>query len=110
MPAYYYYAAIALIALVTGLIRIFPFLVFKGEGDLPENMRYLGQVLPSAIMITLVVYNLRNTKVTISPYGLPEFLTVFLLVLFHLRFKNTFLSILLGTVIYMVLLRLPLFF
>lgn len=106
MPAYYYYVGIALIALVTALIRFFPFIVFKGEGeDLPENIKYMGQVLPPAIMITLVVYNLRKTQLGQSPYGLPELLAMISIIIFHFRFKNTFLSILLGTVIYMVLLR-----
>jgi len=46
--------AIAIVALVTWLTRALPFLIFR-KRELPKTVRYLGKVLPPAIMVTLVI-------------------------------------------------------
>lgn len=98
-------AALIVVALVTILTRSLPFLFFGGKKQLPETVRYLGTVLPAAIMIILVVFCLRNTGLTAYPYGLPELLSVAVVIIFHRRKKNVFLSISAGTGLYMVLTR-----
>ena len=47
---------IAVTALVTIVIRAIPFVLFGGDKELPASVRYLGQVLPPAIMAALVIY------------------------------------------------------
>lgn len=98
-------AALIVVALVTILTRSLPFLFFGGKKQLPETVRYLGTVLPAAIMIILVVFCLRNTGLTAYPYGLPELLSVAVVIIFHRSKKNVFLSISAGTGLYMVLTR-----
>ena len=95
---------IAVIAVVTYLLRSLPFLVFSGR-QTPAFVTYLGKVLPYAIMGMLVVYCLKDTTVLSWPYGIPELLACIVVVLLHLWRKNTLLSIAVGTACYMVLIQ-----
>lgn len=97
-------AIIGTIALMTWLTRGLPYLVFARKGP-PPLVVYLGDVLPSAIMIILVVYCLRNTVWWVSPHGMPELLSGLLVGGLQWWRRNTLLSILMGTVCYMVLIR-----
>lgn len=94
---------IAVIAGVTILIRFLPFLVFRKGA--PGPILYLGEVLPYAIMGMLVVYCLKHISVTTGSHGLPELLSVLLVVVLHKWKHNTLLSIPAGTVCYMFLMQ-----
>jgi len=100
----YMLAAIAVVALTTWLTRALPFLAFRNR-ELPETVRYLGEVLPPAIMVILVVYCLRNIHFNLAPHGIPEFSAALLVVLLQVWRKNMYLSIVAGTVCYMLLIR-----
>lgn len=95
---------VSVIALVTAALRFLPFLVFRKKT--PEPVLYLGRVLPFAIMAMLVVYCLKDVSFIAAPYGIPAALSVILVVLLHKWKHNTLLSILGGTVVYMLLMRL----
>ena len=97
-------AAIAVAALVTWALRALPFLVFGGR-PLPGAVQYLGKVLPPAIMTVLVIYCLRDTAFWQSPYGIPELAACALVVILQAVRKNMYLSIVAGTVCYMLLIR-----
>ena len=97
-------ALVAVIALVTAGLRFLPFLIFRGR-QTPAFISYLGRVLPYAIMGMLVVYCLRNTSITAAPHGIPELIATALVVGLHIWKKNTLLSIIAGTVCYMVLVQ-----
>ena len=97
-------AVIAVIALVTWALRAAPFLLF-GTRPLPKAVRYLGRVLPPAIMTVLVFYCLRNTSFQTFPFGLPELASCVLVIVLQVVRKNMYLSIIAGTVCYMLLLR-----
>ena len=94
---------VAVVAGVTILIRFLPFLVFR-KGT-PEIILYLGNVLPYAIMGMLVVYCLKNISIIEQPHGLPELISVVLVVLLHKWKHNTLISIAAGTVCYMLLIQ-----
>lgn len=96
---------IAIMSLVTIAIRFFPFFVFGGKKETPEYISYLGRVLPYAIMAMLVVYCLKEVSFLTSPFGIPELIGVFLVVLVHKWKHNTLLSIGIGTICYMVLIQ-----
>ncbi len=98
------FALIAVIAVVTLLLRALPFLIFSGRKT-PAFVTYLGKVLPYAIMGMLVVYCLKDTTVLSFPYGIPELLACGVVVLLHLWRKNTLLSIGAGTAFYMLLVQ-----
>lgn len=97
---------VAVIALVTLLLRSLPFLIFSGKRKTPAFITYLSNVLPYAIMGMLVVYCLRNIELIAAPHGLPELIACGVVVGLHLWRKNTLLSIAAGTVVYMVLIQL----
>ena len=96
---------IAVVAGVTVLLRFLPFALFAGR-ETPKVVAYLGNVLPFAVMGMLVVYCLRGVTPMQSPHGIPELISVALIVLLHLWKRNTLLSILGGTVCYMLLVQL----
>lgn len=92
-------------ALITIMTRALPFAVFGGKKEIPAFVRYLGSVLPYAIMAALVVYCLKNINIMTGNHALPEILAVLLVVLVHLWKKNTLFSIGLGTAFYMFLIQ-----
>ena len=104
MPDLHSAALVAVIALVTMGLRFLPFLIFRGR-ETPAFIVYLGRVLPYAIMGMLVVYCLRGTSLLSAPHGIPELIATALVVGLHIWKKNTLLSIIAGTVCYMVLVQ-----
>ena len=100
----YMLAAVFIVALTTWLTRALPFLAFRNR-ELPDVVRYLGGVLPPAIMAILVVYCLRNVHIDLPPHGIPEFSAALLVILLQIWRKNMYLSIVAGTVCYMLLIR-----
>ena len=100
----YLAGAVALMAVATFLTRALPFAVF-GSRPLPGVIRYLGKVLPQAIMVILVIYFLKDIDYAAWPHGLSELLAMAAVAAVHLWRKNLYLSIVLGTVVYMILIR-----
>ena len=96
---------IAVIALVTALLRFLPFWIFGENRKTPPLISYLGQVLPYAIMGMLVVYCLKDVNFTAAPFGLPELISCAVVVLLHIWKRNTLFSIGAGTVCYMLLVQ-----
>lgn len=97
---------VAIISLVTILLRFLPFLIFRGNRETPKVVTYLGQVLPFAIMSMLVVFCLKGMSFAAPRYGLPEIIACTLVAVLHAWKHNTLLSILCGTVCYMLLIQL----
>ena len=93
-------------SLSTIMLRALPFGIFSGKRKVPEAVLYLGQVLPSAALGMLVVYCLRDISFSAAPWGLPELLSCGAVALTQLIKRNTILSILAGTILYMVLIHL----
>lgn len=100
--------SLVIIAAVAGTIfltRLIPFLFFPKGKEVPHLVRYLGRVLPPAVMGMLVVYCLRGIDVLHTPYGLPELIAVAVVILLHVWKRNNLLSIGAGTVLYMFLVQ-----
>lgn len=98
-------AIIGVVALCTLLTRALPFWILGGKKEIPATIKYLGKVLPPAIMIILVIYCLKSVNILVGSRGIPEFLAIGLVVILHLWKKNTLLSIGAGTVFYMILVQ-----
>jgi branched-subunit amino acid transport protein AzlD len=96
---------IAVVAIVTMLIRFLPFLIFGGGKETPAYISYLSSVLPYAIIGMLVVYCLKDVSLLSAPYGLPELIAAAVVIALHLWRRNTLLSIAVGTFVYMVLVQ-----
>lgn len=97
---------VAVIALVTAAIRFLPLLLFGRKGKTSSYLTDLGNTLPCAIIGMLVVYCLKDVSFTKPPHGLPEAASLALVAFLHLWKRNTLLSILGGTLFYMLLIRL----
>lgn len=96
---------VLIVALVTMLIRFLPFMIFSGDRKTPAFITYLGKVLPYSIMAMLLVYCLRNVSLISNPHGLPELIACAVIVALHIWKRNTLLSIIAGTVSYMLLIQ-----
>ena len=97
---------VAVVALVTIGLRFLPFVIFRGNKPTPPFVAYLGKVLPYAIMGMLVVYCLRGVNLTAVPHGAPELLACLIVALLHLWKRSTLISIVGGTVSYMLMVQL----
>ena len=95
---------IAVMAIVTMLLRFLPFMIFKK--DTPEYVSYLGRVLPAALIGMLVIYCLKDVSIAAAPHGLPELISAAVVVALQAWKRNSLLSILSGTVVYMLLVQL----
>ncbi len=91
-------------ALVTQLTRFTPFVLFQ-KRKTPEFVAYLGKTLPHAIMGMLVIFCLKNIRFTSASAFLPELIAAAATAGLHYLKRNTLLSIVGGTVIYMLLIR-----
>ena len=95
---------IAVCALCPFAERALPFLLFRGK-EVPEIVRYLGRVLPMAIMATLVMYCLKGITFSSAAGFAPPLIASALTALLHIWKRNTMLSIFGGTVCYMLLVQ-----
>ena len=94
---------IAVMAAVTFLLRVLPFLVFGANRKTPAFIAWLGNVLPYAVMGMLLVYCFKDVSFVNAPFGIPEAIAGLAVVLLHVWKRNSLLSIGGGTVLYMVL-------
>ena len=107
MPLTTYQSIITLgiIALITLALRVIPFLLFPENKKTPKYVLYLGKVLPHTITGMLVIYCLKDITLLSYPYGLPEILSIALIIILHIWKRSTLLSIGAGTLVYMFLLQ-----
>jgi len=94
------------VAAGTVVTRFVPFILFSDRREPPKVIHYLGKVLPAAMMGLLVVYCLKGVSLASAPHGIPEALSILLLVLLHKWKGNVLLSIGGGTALYMLLVQL----
>ena len=96
---------IAVVALVTIVLRFLPFLIFGENRRTPPIVAYLGKVLPFAIMGMLVVYCLKDVRLTAAPFGISELIGCAIVAGLHVWKRSTLLSIGAGTIVYMLLVQ-----
>ena len=98
MNTRYILIGIAVSAVVTFALRALPFVIFNGKRQMPEMLVKLGKVL--------IVYCLKGAVAAPVATGIPSLVGVLVTGGTYKWRHNTLLSILLGTVSYMVMLRL----
>ncbi|MBQ6626130.1 MAG: AzlD domain-containing protein [Ruminococcus sp.] len=96
---------VLVMAVVTYLLRAFPFLVFSGKKPTPKFVLYLGKVLPYAIIGMLVIYCVKDISFTTTSSWLAYLIAGAVVVLLHIWRRNTLLSIIAGTLSYMALVQ-----
>lgn len=95
---------IAVCVICTFIERALPFVIFR-KGEVPEVIRYLGKVLPMAIMATLVIYCIKGISFAAAANWLPTLIACGVTVGLHLWKHNAFISILGSTAVYMILVQ-----
>ena len=95
---------IAICVACTQLERALPFLIFHGK-EVPSVVKYLGKVLPMAIMATLIIYCIKGISFAAPVSWAPYLIACGVTVALHLWKSNTLLSIFGGTACYMILIQ-----
>ena len=98
-------AMVSVMAAATFLTRALPFLLFGRGGEPPKVVLYLGRFLPPAVIAMLIVYCYRGTSFTEPGGWLPGLIAGLAVVMLHVWKKNDMLSIVGGTILYMVLVQ-----
>ena len=88
---------------VTVFLRFIPFIAFNNKR--PEFILYLGRVLPYSVMAMLAVYCLKGVNIFSGSHGIPEFIACLVVIILHVWRRNTLLSIIAGTGLYMFLVQ-----
>lgn len=96
---------ILIVVFGTMMTRFLPFLIFSAEKPTPSYIKYLGKVLPPAVFSLLVIYSLRKVNVFAGNYGIPELVSVLVIIVLHSWKRNMLLSIASGTILYMFLVQ-----
>ena len=97
---------IFMVVLGTMMTRFLPFILFPADKPTPKYIQYLGNVLPAAVFGLLVIYCLKNVNFLSGSHGLPELISIVLVVGLHYWKRQMLLSIAGGTVCYMILVQL----
>lgn len=90
----------------TMLTRFLPFILFPAGRPTPKYIQYLGNVLPAAVFGLLVVYCLKEVSFFSGDHGIPEIISIAVVVILHMWKRQMLLSIAGGTVCYMLLVQL----
>lgn len=93
------------VSLCTYGIRLIPFLLFGGRKEMPPKIENLGNLFPPAIIAALIVYCLKNISLKNLNDSLPGLIAITVTAVVHIYKKNTMLSIIVGTLIYMLLIH-----
>jgi branched-subunit amino acid transport protein AzlD len=98
------FAVVVIMALVTYFTRAVPFLFFSNKKP-PAFLDYLQRYIPPVVMTILVFASYKDIEFTQAPFGIPAAAAGVLTALLHFWKRNVLVSIVGGTAVYMVLIR-----
>jgi len=96
--------AIAVMSLANFATRLFPFLFFVHR-EPPALIIFVEKAFPPIIMTILIFYSLKNIDLNTTPYGFSELSAVLVTILMHLLLRNYLVSIITGTLFYMLMVQ-----
>lgn len=96
---------IVVISLVTIALRVVPFFAL-GQLSSSAYMKFLGEKMPTGVMILLVGYTVKDQDLTVYPYGLPLVGSLVLAAVMYWKTDNSLLSIGGALALYMILVNL----
>lgn len=102
-----YQQIITILIVIAGtmLTRFLPFFIFPAGKPTPKYIQYLGKALPAAIFGMLVIYCLKNINLLDGSHGIPEAISILLVIVLHLWKRQMLFSIAGGTICYMLLVQ-----
>ena len=90
---------------VTKAMRLLPVLIFGRNEKVPDLILYLGKVVPYTAMGLLIVYCLRDASLFEGSHMIPEIIALGVVSASYIWKRNTILSVVSGTVVYMLLVQ-----
>lgn len=96
---------VAVVVFGTMVTRFLPFIIFPAGKPTPKYIQYLGKVLPAAVFGLLIIYCLKNVSIFTGNHGIPELISIALVVALHLWKRQMLVSIAGGTICYMLLIQ-----
>lgn len=97
---------VSMVVLGTLITRFLPFIVFPTGKPTPKYIQFLGKFLPAAVFGLLVIYCLRNVSLVSASHGIPELISIAVVIGLHLWKRQMLISIAGGTICYMLLVQL----
>ena len=91
------------IALATQITRFLPFIIFRKQEKSSPFISYLATVLPLTVLGILVVYCLKDLTFSQPQKIINNILAITIIVVLHLWKRKVLLSILAGTLCYIIL-------
>lgn len=101
----YILIGIITMSIVTIILRFIPFIFLNDKREY-KTLNYLSNVLPLAIMGMLVVYCLKDVNFESTRNFIPAIIAIIVTSTSYIYKRKTLLSIILGTITYMLLLQL----
>jgi len=98
------YLAIVVMSFTNYLTRLFPFIFFIKK-DPPKIVVYIETYFPPVIMTILIFYSIKDIQFISYPYGLKEIIAILFTTSIHLWKNNYLVSIVGGTIFYMLLVQ-----
>lgn len=94
-----------IIAAATLIIRFLPFIIIRNSIAERRYIKFLGNMMPYSMIALLVIYCLKDVNLIKYPYGIPELISIAIIIVLHILKRNVLISIGVGTVIYMFLVQ-----
>ena len=103
MPLYQQFITIGVAVLGTVLTRFLPYILFPEGKKILRVINYLSKVLAPAVFGLLVIYCLRNVNFAGAHHGLPELISIAVVIALFIWKRGMILPMAGGTVCYMLL-------
>lgn len=94
-----------IIAAATLIIRFLPFIIIRNSIAERRYIKFLGDMMPYSMIALLVIYCLKDVNLIKYPYGIPELISIAIIIVLHIFKRNVLISIGAGTIIYMFLVQ-----
>lgn len=94
-----------IIVFATVIIRFLPFVIIRKSIAERRYIKFLGDMMPYSMIALLVVYCLKEVNLIKYPYGIPELISIAIIIILHIIKRNVLISIGVGTVVYMILVQ-----
>jgi branched-subunit amino acid transport protein AzlD len=102
----YIIVAIIMSALITLITRSLPFVIFRSKRKVGPALSFIAKTLPVAVITILIVYSISHITFVSVDGWIKEVAGIIFVVALHLLKRNTLLSVLGGTLFYMLLIQL----
>ena len=94
-----------IIVFATVIIRFLPFIIIRKSIAERKYIKFLGDMMPYSMIALLVIYCLKEVNLIKYPYGIPELISIAIIIILHIIKRNVLISIGVGSVIYMILVQ-----